>query len=82
MKDERGYRCGQADENGMYYTETGNHVLCQDQATLNERIAEFEKVARGLVEYRRMNTLNFQLEKADYWIDQLATLLPKEPHNG
>jgi hypothetical protein len=79
MIDERGnYRCDYCDLaeiGGMENVATGNHVSCERRV----RIIQFEKVARGLVEYRRMNTLNFQLEKADHWINQLAALLPKEP---
>jgi hypothetical protein len=80
MIDERGYRCDYCDLaeiGGWTNTKTGNHVSCERRV----RIIQFEKVARGLVEYRRMNTLNFQLEKADHWIGQLAALLPKEPQS-
>jgi hypothetical protein len=80
--------CAQADENGMYYTETGNHVLCQDRATLDARIAELEVEREKLLdllqwifddghggEYR--SQINLVLVKAKQ--NELADLMAKEP---
>lgn len=39
------------------------------------RIALLESAARGLIEYRNRNPLNFQLEKADTFINRLAAAL-------
>ena len=53
-----------------------------DSEKLATRAAELERenerlltIARGLVEYRRRNTLNFQLEKADYFISMFDDIL-------
>jgi hypothetical protein len=42
------------------------------------RLQAIEKAARELVEYRKHNTLNFQLEKADYFIREMQNNLKGE----
>lgn len=51
----------------------GLHKARAKLAALNE----ITRVARGLVEYRKRNTLNFQLEKADDFIDAFSAGLEK-----
>jgi hypothetical protein len=65
--------CG--DEIGNFYTATGNHVVCQDNATKYDALIE---AVRGLVSYRdRVGPLNFQLEKADDFIHMMRVELEK-----
>lgn len=42
---------------------------------LQEKLEAFKKVCTQFLEYRRRNTINFQLEKADDYFNQLRQLL-------
>lgn len=37
--------------------------------------AKLEKVITEMIEYRRRNVLNFQLEKLDYWLEQFTVIM-------
>lgn len=42
------------------------------------RLQAIEAAAAGLVDYRNHNTLNFQLEKADTWINEMRNNLERK----
>jgi hypothetical protein len=51
MITEQGWKCDYCDgDNGEFYTETGNHVGCQDLATFKTRLEKAEAFIREIFE--------------------------------